>query len=451
MYRRLSSVLFPIVSILLIGSLIWGYQQYQQRNAVAMKSENQYQRLFHDLSYNMDRIHSELGNTLAVSSASDGMHKKGLMNVWMLASQAQSELNQLPLTSLPVNKTEELLSRISKFAYQTSLRDLREKPLTAQEKENLRTLYKNSAEINKDLDQVQLSVLSDNLKWGDAEAVINAQGNKQQQNVILDGLRAVDQKVGNYPPMDWGPSVSSLYEHRTVRKLGGVPVTAEDIKRKAQKFTDIDSPAIQVIQNGKGTDYRSYTASLTAPDGHLIRMDFTVDGGLLISYNDEREVGPKQVNRDTAMSKADRFLEHKGYRDMKAVAYNEYDNLGNFTYVREHDDVLVYPEKITVRVGLDNGEVIGIQASDFLNEHKDDRKFTEPKIKLKDARAQLNPDFKVSFTRKALIKNEYNEEVLCYQFGGKINDTMYRIYINTETGVEEAVEEIPAPTAGSKM
>lgn len=451
MYRRISSVLFPIVSVLLIGSLIWGYQQYQQRNAVAIKSENQYQRSFHDLSYHMDRIHSELGNTLAVSSASDGMHKKGLMNVWMLASQAQNELNQLPLTSLPVNKTEELLSRISKFAYQTSLRDLHEKPLTAQEKENLRTLYKNSAEINKDLDQVQLSVLSDNLKWGDAEAAMNSQGKRQKQNTIVDGLRAVDQKVGNYPPMDWGPSVSSLYEQRTVRKLDGVPVTTEDIQRKARKFTDIDSPAIQVIQNGKGTDYRSYTANLTAPDGHLISMDFTANGGLLISYNDEREVGPKQVDRDTAMGKADRFLEDKGYREMKAVAYNEYDNLGNFTYVREHDDVLVYPEKITVRVGLDNGEVIGIQASEFLNEHKDDRTFAEPKIKLKDARAQLNPDFKVSFTRKALIKNEFSEEVLCYQFGGKINDTMYRIYINTETGVEEAVEEIPAPTAGSKM
>ncbi|WP_211745058.1 germination protein YpeB [Paenibacillus sp. Marseille-Q4541] len=451
MYKRISSVLFPIVSVLLIGSLIWGYQQYQQRNTVAMKSENQYQRSFHDLSYHMDRIHSELGNTLAVSSASDGMHKKGLMNVWMLTSQAQGEINQLPLSMLPFNETEELLSRISKFAYQTSLRDLHEKPLTDQEKANLKTLYKNAAEINKDLDKVQLSVLSDHLKWGDAEVAMTSQGKKQKQNAIVDGFRAVDEKVGKYPPLEWSPSVSSLYEKRTIRKLDGVPVTSEDIKRKAQKFADLNNPNIQVIENGKGTDYRSYTAIVTAQDGHKISMDFTASGGLLISYNDEREVGAKQVDRDTAISKADRFLEKKGYREMKAVAYNAYDNLGNITYVREHDDVLVYPEKITVRVGLDNGEVIGIQASEFLNEHKDDREFAEPKIKLKDARAKLNPDFEVAFTRKALIKNEFSEEVLCYQFGGKINNTMYRIYINTDTGVEEAVEEIPAPTEGSKM
>lgn len=452
MYKRVSSVLFPVMTILLIGSLIWGYQQYQLRNAITIKAENQYQRSFHDLSYHLDRIHSELGNTLAVSSTSDGMHKKGLMNVWMLASQAQNEINQLPLTSLPFNKTEELLSRISKFAYQTSLRDLHEKPLTDQEKENLRTLYKNSADIHKDLDKVQLSVLTDNLKWADAETVMTAQSTKnQKQNVIVDGFRAVDEKVGKYPPMDWGPSVSNLYEQRAIRKLDGEPVTTEDIKRKAQKFADISNPDIQVIENGKGTDYRSYTANVIAPDGHLISMDFTASGGLLISYTDEREVGPKQASRDTAMSKASHFLENKGYREMKVAAYNEYDNLGNFTFVREHDDVLVYPEKITVRVGLDNGEVIGIQASEFINEHKDERTFAEPKMKLKDAKAKLNPDFNVTSTRKALIKNEFSEEVLCYQFSGKINDTKYRIYINTETGVEEAVETIPPQTETSKM
>ncbi|MCM3784037.1 germination protein YpeB [Neobacillus mesonae] len=444
MYRRLSSVLFPIVTVLLIGTIIWAYQQYQHKNSIMVQSENQYQRAFHDLSYNMDRIHSELGNTLAVSSASEGMHRKGLMNVWRLSSQAQNEIAQLPLSMLPFNKTEELLSRISKFSYQASLRDLTKNPLTDQEKKNLQTLYKNTEEINKDLDNVQMSVLSDNLKWSDAEAAMTSE--KQMKNGIVDGFRAVDKKVGGYPPMEWGPSVSSLYEQRKIRKLNGVPVTVADVKRKAQKFADINQADIQVTENGKGTDYRSYTASVVHPNGNKVSMDFTADGGLLISYVDEREVGPKQVDRDTAMAKADQFLENKGYREMQAVAYNEYDNLGNFTYVREHEDVLVYPEKITVRVALDNGEVVGIQASEFLNEHQEDREFPVPKMKMKDAKVKLNPDFKVSTVRKALIKNEYGDEVLCYQFIGKINGALYRIYLNSDTGLEEAVEVIPGQT-----
>ncbi|KHF35292.1 Sporulation protein YpeB [Paenibacillus sp. P1XP2] len=82
MYKRLSAVLFPIVTLLMIGAFVWGYQENQEKNSILIKAENQYQRAFHNLSYHMDRLHSELGNTLAVSSSSNAMHRKGLINVW---------------------------------------------------------------------------------------------------------------------------------------------------------------------------------------------------------------------------------------------------------------------------------------------------------------------------------------------------------------------------------
>jgi spore germination protein len=33
--------------------------------------------------------------------------------------------------------------------------------------------------------------------------------------------------------------------------------------------------------------------------------------------------------------------------------------------------------------------------------------------------------------------------VLCYEFVGRINGGMYRMYINAETGVEEFIEQTP--------
>lgn len=125
------------------------------KNAILIKAENQYQRAFHDLSFHMDKLHSEIGNTLAVHATSQGMHRKGLMNVWRLTSEAQNEINQLPLTMLPFNETEEFLSRISKFAYHASMRDLTKEPLSEKEVGNLKTLYQNSSEITKNLKQVQ--------------------------------------------------------------------------------------------------------------------------------------------------------------------------------------------------------------------------------------------------------------------------------------------------------
>ncbi|MDR0269087.1 germination protein YpeB [Paenibacillus sp.] len=444
MYKRLSAVLFPIVTLFMIGAFVWGYQENQEKNAVLIKAENQYQRAFHDLSYHMDRLHSELGNTLAVSSSSNSMHRKGLINVWRLTSEAQNEINQLPLTMLPFNKTEELLSRISNFSYQTSMRNLDKEPLSKDELKNLKTLYKNSADITKDLQDVQSKVISNRLRWMDVEsAMVSAE--KAMDNTIIDGFKTVDKRVGEYPELNWGPAVSSMYEKRSVKMLSGIPVSKEDIKRKAAKFANAGSNAsIQVTENGKGTDWESYTA--TVKSHHLpavISMDFTKKGGLLIGYHDNRNIGKKSVTIQQAKLKADRFLKNKGYKDMTAVTADQYGNMGNLTYVYNQEGVLVYPEKITVRVGLDNGEVTGFQASDYVYVHKEGkRQIPKPKMTMDEVRKKLNPEFKETYSRTALIKDDQSKEVLCYEFGGNINGTRYRLYMDTSDGSEKIVEEL---------
>ncbi|WP_017687678.1 germination protein YpeB [Paenibacillus sp. PAMC 26794] len=448
MYKRLSSVMFPIFAVLLVGALVWGYQENQEKNAILIKAENQYQRAFHDLSFHMDKLHSEIGNTLAVHSTSQGMHRKGLMNVWRLTSEAQNEINQLPLTMLPFNETEEFLSRISNFAYRASMRDLTNEPLSEKEMGNLKKLYQNSSEITKNLQDVQQKVLTDRLRWMDAETAMATQ-EQTMDNTIVDGFRTVNKKVQEYPELDWGPSVSSIYAKRSVKKLDGLPVTKEQIQSKAAKFSDADRSKIQVQENGKGTDWESYTATIDHANNGKLMMDFTRNGGMLISYSNTRPIGTKKVSRQNAMTKADQFLMNKGYKDMKAVNYDEYGNLGNLTYVRKQGDTLIYPEKMSVRVGLDTGEVTGFQASDFVYEHNDMRKIPKATLTEQQARKKLNSEFEENYVRKSLIENDYSKEVLCYEFGGKINGSRYRIYINANTGIEEAVEEIKPVNATS--
>lgn len=112
------------------------------------------------------------------------------------------------------------------------------------------------------------------------------------------------------------------------------------------------------------------------------------------------------------------------------------------TFVSSQDGVLIYPEKMTVRVGLDTGEAVGFQASDYVNEHKEKRVLTKPKLSLAEARAMLNPEFKELYNRLAWIENEDAVELLTYEFGGKINGSQFRIYLNADDGNEEAVEQI---------
>ncbi|MFF2090137.1 germination protein YpeB [Paenibacillus sp. NPDC058174] len=441
MYKRLSAVLFPIMTLLLIGAAYWGYQEHQEKNAILLKAENQYQRAFHNLTYHVQQLHQQLGNTLAVNSTSQGFHRKGLVNVWRLTSEAQNEINQLPLTLLPFNKAEDFLSRISNFAYKTSVRDLTKQPLSKDEFNTLKTLYAKSEEISNDLQGVQEQVLGTKLRWMDVETALAAQ-NLKGNNGIIDGFKTVDKKVSEYPEINWGPSVSSMYQSRTVKMLGGKLVTADDIKKHVAEFVGKNAGEIKVIENGKGTEFASYSATVTEPkNGKKLQMDYTQKGGQLIWFMDSRDIGEQRLDTAKAKEAADKFLNDHGFKGMQAVTYDAFNNAGTLTYVASQNGVLIYPEKLTVKIALDNGETVGLQANDYVYEHHE-RNIKAPKITQADGRKALNPEMKVSKEQKAIILNDLGQEVLCYEYTGKINGSIYRIYINADTGMEESIEEM---------
>ncbi|MCR2803040.1 germination protein YpeB [Paenibacillus soyae] len=442
MYSRLSSIMFPIVLVIAIGAGYWGYQEHQEKNSILIKAENQYQRAFHDLTFHVEKLHEQLGNTLAVNSTSNDYHRKGLVNVWRLTSEAQNEISQLPLSYLPFTDAENFLSHISNFAYKTAVRDLTKQPLSDSEYQTLQALYQKSDEIAKDLHKMQEDVLLNNLRWMDVEVAIAAD-QSESGNIIVDGLRGVNEKISAYPELDWGPSVNSIYEKRSIKVLGGEMVSPEKVREKAAQFMNVDPSLVTVTENGKGTEYSSYSAVIYPDDpSRKVQMDFTQrGGGQLIWFMKFRDLGAPNVSFEQAKASADKFVEEQGFKDMEAVSYDMYEDSGTFTYVSTQNGVLIYPDRLTVKVALDNGEAVGLQASDYVYEHRK-RELPSPIINREEARKAINPGLKVTGEQLALIDGDLGEEVLCYEFTGQINGSLYRIYINAETGIEESIEEM---------
>ncbi|WP_373229752.1 germination protein YpeB [Cohnella sp.] len=443
MYARLSSIMFPIATLLFVGAIIWGYQEHQEKNSVLIKAENQYQRAFHELSHHMGRLHDELGQTLAVSSTSQGMQRKGLVNVWRLTSEAQNEINQLPLALLPFNKAEQFLSRISNFAYRTAVRDLSKQPLTPEEMKTMKSLYQTSGTVNQEIGKVQDAVIANHLRWMDVEVAI-ASENSPHDNTIIDGFKAVDKQMGAYPENDWGPSAMSTDRKLSSAALEGRDMTADEVMKKAIEFlgSQASSGAANINEAGKKTDLPVYSVTVKGQKGTNIQLDYTRKGGHLLWFMNPRDVKSRKLNFDTARNKASQFLIRHGYKNMSPINYDEYNHIAVFTYVQTLDNVKIYEDKVTVRVALDNGEVVGLQASDHVFEKK---LLTPGKPKLSKQQAQLglNTDFKVEDYSLTVIENDMRKPVLCHEFVGKINDHHYRIFMNAETGLEESIEQIP--------
>ncbi|MBT2698918.1 germination protein YpeB [Bacillus sp. ISL-40] len=434
-------ILIGVLAVGVAGTAYWGYQEHQEKNAILINAENAYQRAFHDLSYQVDLLHDKIGTTLAMNSRQS--LSPSLIEVWRITSEAHSDVGQLPLTLLPFNKTEEFLAKIGNFSYRTAVRDLDKEPLSKDEYNTLKVLYKQSGDIQDDLRKVQHMVLKNNLRWMDVELAL-ASGKESTDNTIIDGFKSVEKTVTGYVETDLGPTfVNMQKKDENFKKIKGKTISKQEAIKIAKKYMKIDrNSEVKVTENGKGSNYGFYSVSIrNKKTGDEGSMDITKKAGHPIWFINHRDVKKQVLSLNDADNKAATFLKETGFKDLEIFESTQYDNIGVFNFVSKINGIRIYPESIKVKVALDNGDIIGVSAEEYLKSFQT-RKIEKPAISLEQARAKVNPNFKVMEDRQAIIINDLNEEVLCYEFLGTIDDDTYRIFINAKSGVEEDVEKM---------
>lgn len=437
----LRGVIIGVLALGVAGTAFWGYQEHREKNAILINAENNYQRAFHDLTYQVDLLHDKIGSTLAMNSRHS--LSPALADVWRITSEAHTDVGQLPLALLPFNKTEEFLAQIGDFSYKTAIRDLDKEPLTDKEYNSLQELYKQAADVQNDLREVQHLVLKNNLRWMDVEMALAA-GDEAADNTIIDGFQTIEKTVEGYGETDFGPAfVNMKLQDENFKYLEGKEISKETAVNKAKSYAGLGNDVnVKVTENGEGSAYGFY--SVTIQDKKTKQeadMDLTKKGGYPIWYMMDREVEKQSISLNEASNNAVAFLKKNGFKDLDLFESAQYDNMGVFTYVSNQDGVRIYPDSIKMKVALDNGKLLGFSAEDYLRSHHT-REIPKPKITAEEARANINSQVKVMENRLAVIINDLNQEVLCHEFMGTLGDDTYRIYINANSGEEEKVEKL---------
>ncbi|WP_053366976.1 germination protein YpeB [Bacillus sp. FJAT-27245] len=435
------NVVIVLLAIGLAGTAYWGYQERKEKNAVLLNAENNYQQAFHELSYRVDVLHDKLGTTLAMNSRKS--LSPSLAEVWRITSEARQNVGQLPLSLLPFNKTEEFLSNVGEFSYRTAVRDLDTKPLNDKEYKALQTLYKQSADIQGELRQVQHLVLKNNLRWMDVELAL-ASGKENSDNTIIDGFKVVEKTVSGYEDTDFGPEFISLKEKDSnFQNLTGKNISKDEAVAIARKYIGFDGRArTKVSENGKGSRFGFYTVSVkNGKTGMEASMDITKKGGYPVWFLNNRAVGKQKISLNEAGNTAAKFLKENGYQSLDLSESAQYDSIGVFTFVTKVGNVRIYPESIKIKIALDNGLPVGFAADDYLKA-RTVRKIKSPALSIGEAKKKINPKVKIMEERQAIILNDFNREVLCFEFLGTLGDDTYRIFINADSGEEEKVDKM---------
>lgn len=433
-------IIISILSLGVIGTTYWGYQEHQEKNAILIQAENTYQRAFHELTYHIDLLHDKIGSSLAMNS-NDSLSPQ-LVEIWRITADAHANVGQLPLSLLPFNKTEEFLANIGNFTYRVAVRDLETDPLNEDELATLEGLYEQSGEIKDELRQVQHTALSNNLRWMDVQLAL-ATEDEQMDNTIVDGFQTVEKKVEGYSEAAnfdtlIGDHTSEVHDYLFVNEE---PLTEEEIIERSKEIFDVKSDEnLSITKSGDGADISVYSVSYQN-DQKYGYMDITEQGGHPITLLINRPINEKNLSLYDGLQEATNYLEEYGFDNMVVFQSTQYDNIGVYSFLYTEDDVRIHSDSVEIKIALDDGDILGLSAKNYLMNHRQ-REIPQPALSPEEAKEQVNSQVEIQEEFLAIIDNEFGKEVLVYEFLGILNDDTFRIFINAMDGREEKVEKL---------
>ncbi len=428
-----------LVMILIILSLILGYNLYEKNRLYKVSTQNNYNMAFYELVDYVQNVKTYLAKSLITTDDKHGAET--LTHVWREANLAQTYLAMIPLESQELENTEKFLNQVSEYSYSLSRKNIDNVDLKEEDLDNLKNLYSYSVDLSNVLNQLSEDITSGRITWDELKKDGNAVFAQQVSNVSQDSFGALEENFHEYAGLLYDGAFSEHLTGTEKKGLQGEQIDEKTAKQKVEEF--IGKDRIKEITSVKleNSDIEAYSFRIETYNKENIGISIAKTGGTIVYMNCDRNVQTEIISGDEAKTKAKEFLDSKNFPNMKATYYINQGGIStiNFAYEQKQDynqSVIMYADLIKVKVALDNGEILGIETTGYLNNHYE-RKLATPKIGIDQAKSKLNKDIEITNQRLAMIPTEWKTEIYCYEFQGKIGEIEFLTYINAETGEEE--------------
>ena len=426
-----------IVLIILIGIIIaLGYNLNKKNKESILANENLYNQSLYELIYYMDNVQNYLAKSTISNSATHGAET--LTNLWREANLAQTYLSMLPMQAQELENTEKFLNQVSDYSYSLSRKNIQGEKLSDDDLKNLEELHKYSMQINNVVNQISFDLNAGNMKWSDLTGEKNVNF-AQQVSTDFNFADTLEENLHQYSGLIYDGAYSEHIVSVEKRGLKGDKISEEDAKKKAVEFVGENNiEEISSLGYSEKAAVPAYTFTIKNKNQENITISISETGGSIVYMTSDREVSVENLTYEQANEKGIEFLNQKGFDNMKQTYYLKNEGVITINYAYQQDGVLMYPDLIKLKVALDNGQILGIETTGYLNNHTQ-RDVSKVKITKEQAKEKLNKNLNIQSETLAIIPTEWKTEKLCYEFKGKVEETEYLVYINAENGEEEEI------------
>lgn len=432
---KIKSVIGLILLLVVITATIGVYAS-RLKEEYTISVNNNYNEAFINLVNYMNNVENSLAKSMITKSPEHGA--ENMTKIWRDANLASVYLSRIPFNSEGLSQTEKFLNQVSDYSYSLSRKTINNQELSEEDFTNIKTLYNYSVELQNTLNQLSDELFNGTITWDNLKANNNLEFAQTVDNVSI--LSNLDQNLNEYEGLIYDGAYSDHVNKVEKKGLTGDDVNEEEAKERIKTF--LGSETIEDISaNGflENADIQSYDFSVKLKDkNNKINVSVSKKGGHIIQTYTDREVTKENISQWQANEIGKKYLLEKEYGDMKETYYMKQNNIITINYAFDDNGIIVYPDLIKVKIALDNGEILGVEATGYMNSHTQ-REYNNINTTMELAKEKLNKNLNVKSEGMAVIPTKWKTEVLCYEFKGEVEGKEFLVYINAETGEEQDV------------
>lgn len=434
-----------IIAGILLGIVIvaLGIYAYNLHKKYEIAEENKYNMAFYEVVDYVQNIETYLAKSLISNSPEHGAET--LTNVWREAGLAQTYLAQLPINSSQLGNTSKFLNQVSDYSYSLSRKNIEGMELTQEDLNNIKELHKYSVDLENTLNQLSTDLNNGRIKWSELTKTNMLAYATEVSSITSDSFSSLEENFHEYSGLIYDGAFSEHITSVEKKGLTGEDIDEETSKRIAENFYGSENiEKIKEVTYSENANIQSYDITIKLKDiEEEATISITKKGGHIIFSNYNKNVETEIISQEDADKIGKQFLEEHGYSNMKETYYLKESGIVTINYAYEQttedgEEVVIYPDLIKVKVALDDGSVLGLETTGYLNSHEE-RDVSEVKITKEQAKETLNKEIQIQSENLAIIPTEWKTEVLCWEFKGKVEDSEFLVYINAESGEEEDI------------
>lgn len=425
------SIILAIITILLAIST------YQKQKSYETFTQNNYNMSFYEVVNHMQDVQNYLAKSLISKSSENGAET--LTNVWREANLTQSYLSMLPLESQELENTQKFLNQVGDYSYSLSRKNIKKEELTEDDLHNLEELHNYSVELSNTLNQLSEDLNTGRISWRDLTTDKTSPFAQQVSNISQESFSNLQESFKEYSGLIYDGAYSEHLANGQKKAVTGTEINEDEAEHKVKEFLGEDKiKEISRLGLSENSNIPGYNFYVKDTDDHNINFAISQTGGHVISMNSDRKVEVETITQEEANEIGKNFLMQREIENMQETYFLKQEGIVTINYAYNQNGVIMYPDLIKVKIALDNGEILGMETTGYLNSHYT-RDTSNVKISNEEAKKKLNKNIEILSEGLAVIPTEWQTEILCYEFKGKIKDTEFLVYINAENGNEEDI------------